>query len=829
MRKYIVRVLFSRQVLLLVFLLFLAMRIVHLQADPPQDLSWSLGLFFDEGVYNHNVRNQFLFGEWKLDEWNDYYYSAISTWMKYQVLKIIGVGRAQIRLISIAYSMFSLLFVYLAAKESYGKTTGFIALLLFGTNYVSLMYARIGMQDTQTLTVFIAAFYCWQAGMRRLDNQEKLWGVYMFLAGMTVFISYTYKNLFLYLLPVPFVALFVMFLIHFGNPQKRGQLLKACGVLLFGTSSVFFIWYFAFYRPNQRIITQFGSFFTKQQMFPYTRLSHFLRVARTNPLFAYFSHTPVILIGAFLTLLFMYVVLFSEKRRCLHHSDVYVMAWFWAVFLFTSIIAYRPTRYFLPLIPPLCLLTARGLGRLSRFSTLHFPKKLSMWLVPVAGLWLAMFFGFGLFPLRFRGIYRAPAFHFVPPARFDLLGGLVVAGGSLVILWIFFTRSWWKVMPVPRLVFPFLVIVLAASSLVFDGRWYYRWFRTARYDVVRTGEDLTNYLGDDAYIGGMNALGVAYDTPYRVLFSWDKFVNFRENPFEKYHLTHLFLGDGAGSEERRYYYRMYPQNMSGATLLQQYLIKNTTYTLFSLIEPHLKILSVNLPSNVGGDLKTVVQVSNSDFRNQRKVFVNWYLYSGELTDSATPVAIGRAQERWLFPQAQQTFSISGFLPAQAGTLTLLASWHEPQVQGYQAESAESIIGTVATDADAMGNKAVVSPPMNAGFLLYGHYRYGPPGAYEISCRIKVGDNREVAPIFRLEAVADYGKTVLRTMDVSGTIFHQAGTYQNIIMPFLIKSGQSHIEFRLYSYGKTRIWIDEIQSVVRQGVWWEQPIILQHDE
>ena len=195
-----------------------------------------------KGVYNHNARNQILFGQWKLDEWNDYYYSAISTWIKYQILKLIGVGRAQIRLISIVYSMLSLLFVYLAAKESYGSRTALIALLLFGSNYVSGMYSRLGMQDTQTLTIFIIAFYFWQKGLNVLDKQHRWWGVYLFLGGMAIFLSYTYKNLFLYLLPVPFVALVIYIVLQFQQARQRKQLFKAFAIFSLGTGfNVFFL------------------------------------------------------------------------------------------------------------------------------------------------------------------------------------------------------------------------------------------------------------------------------------------------------------------------------------------------------------------------------------------------------------------------------------------------------------------------------------------------------------------------------------------------------------------------------------------------------------
>ena len=131
---------FSRTFLILLFLFVLVIRVVYPLADPPQDLSWSLGLFFDEGIYNHNARNQVLFGQWELDEWNDAYYSILSAWIKYLVFWIFGAGRVQMRLISVVFSMISLGFVYLASKESYGKTTAIIATLLLGTNYISIMY-----------------------------------------------------------------------------------------------------------------------------------------------------------------------------------------------------------------------------------------------------------------------------------------------------------------------------------------------------------------------------------------------------------------------------------------------------------------------------------------------------------------------------------------------------------------------------------------------------------------------------------------------------------------------------------------------------------------
>ena len=240
---YLVNMLCSWKMAVLLLLIFLGSRVVHLTADPPKDLCWSLGLFFDEGMYNHNARNLLRFGEWRLDEWNDYYYSAVSTAIKSGVMCLIGVGRAQIRLISIAYSMASLLFLYLAARESYGKITGTLALFFFGANYFSTMYSRLGMQDTQTLTMFVVAFYCWQGGFYRLQQGRRRWGWWLFWAGAFTFLSYTYKNLFLYLLPTPFVALIAYIALNVRQTTIRKQGIAALTFLSAGFAAAFAIWF----------------------------------------------------------------------------------------------------------------------------------------------------------------------------------------------------------------------------------------------------------------------------------------------------------------------------------------------------------------------------------------------------------------------------------------------------------------------------------------------------------------------------------------------------------------------------------------------------------
>ncbi len=825
---HLLKFLISWQFALFLLLFFLGSRLAHLTADPPKDLCWSLGVFFDEGMYNHNARNLLRFGEWRLDEWNDYYYSAISTAIKYAVMRFIGAGRAQIRLISIAYSMVSLLFLYLAARESYGKATGTLALFFFGTNYLSTMYSRLGMQDTQTLTIFVVAFYCWQGGFYRFQQGRRRWGWWFFWAGAFTFLSYTYKNLFLYLLPTPFVALIAYIVLNVRHTTIRKQGLEALTFLAAGFAAAFAIWFTTFYYPNRHIITQFGDFFTKTQMFPSTKLLHFLKTIYITPVFAYFSHTPILLFGTLAMIGMLLFLLCTEKRTAFHPSDIFAFIWFWAVFAFTTMIAYRPTRYLLPIIPPMCLLTARGIGYMVEQAragrAIAFPHYVGRAAWGISGIWFVFVGIFAVAPLRLRGVFHAPGAPFNLPILRDVVFGLL--GALLLIAAI----AYWRERHLTTIFVScrrasLFVVALLSASLYFDGVWYHRWLASPAYVVEETGRDLMARLGDNAYIGGLNAAGVAFDTPYKVLCSWENFVNYRENPFEKYHLTHLFLSNDRGTEERRTYYRRYPREMSRATLLQQYLIKDTFYSLFSLVEPKLTILPETRHFSPNQPVDFSIRMTNYEFRKPREFQVNWSLYPQEFADALTPTSVGVAQTVRFEPKEERTVQVPGILPQQQGTYLLLASWQEIKEQQYEAESAQSPIGTIMEDAAASGGKVLQIAPGEKNFALYGQYAYLPSGAYHAAFRINVRKNMSSQPLFRLEATANFGETKIASREIRSEEIVATGEYRDIVLPFILSEGAGAIEFRIFSYGRAQMDIDNVSVAYREGAWLSSPITI----
>ena len=59
-------------ILALILVLAASIRVIHLRADPPANISASRALWTDEAFKNYNVRNKVLFDHWRVSEENDY-------------------------------------------------------------------------------------------------------------------------------------------------------------------------------------------------------------------------------------------------------------------------------------------------------------------------------------------------------------------------------------------------------------------------------------------------------------------------------------------------------------------------------------------------------------------------------------------------------------------------------------------------------------------------------------------------------------------------------------------------------------------------------------
>jgi Tol biopolymer transport system component len=128
---------------------------------------------------------------------------------------------------------------------------------------------------------------------------------------------------------------------------------------------------------------------------------------------------------------------------------------------------------------------------------------------------------------------------------------------------------------------------------------------------------------------------------------------------------------------------------------------------------------------------------------------------------------------------------------------------------YEAELSPRIIGTPTEDQDASNIQAVYTDKSdNAGFLMYGPYASYPPGNYVASFRLKVDKTPKKKPIIAIDVAADGGKTILARKELQKKDFLKNKHYQEFQLLYALQ-GTKTLEFRVYSFGVARIWVDKV--------------------
>jgi predicted membrane-bound mannosyltransferase len=174
----------------IIFITILALRLIHLEADPPLNLDWSGGFFGDEMALAHNARNKVLIGEWISDEWNPFIYSPLLTLLEYAFFSVLGVGLISLRLVNIFLLILGFWLLLITLRRDRDWPTALLAVGLLGFNYIFLMYNRIGLNDTFLVFPMPLTLYLWHRGLEK--------PLYFILAGVSAFICYITKATALY-------------------------------------------------------------------------------------------------------------------------------------------------------------------------------------------------------------------------------------------------------------------------------------------------------------------------------------------------------------------------------------------------------------------------------------------------------------------------------------------------------------------------------------------------------------------------------------------------------------------------------------------------------
>lgn len=350
--------------LLLLVALIVGLRVVSLDSDAYRGLSWDTGLFTDEGYYTHNARNLVLYGTEKTDDFNNNLLMPTIHYVQVGVFKVFGYGAIQARLISVVFSLLTLVIFWLALIRCFDMEVAVLATLILGLDHIHLLYNRMALMDTPAAFVMVCAFFAcirlWEevssdaivgnAGVAR-------WGL---IAGGLLGLVYATRGLGAILIPAPFIAYWLTRRQGYALEQKMGFVFSR---LVLGIGLVFVVYLLLWYLPHREALAHANRYHVGFQLMPHSpsRLWHNIWQALFGQAFLglapYLSRYSPITFFAVLTLFAGWRAV--SRLPLLGGFTARLLAvWLGAGWLLFAVVNYAPSRYYILVSPALAGLSA---------------------------------------------------------------------------------------------------------------------------------------------------------------------------------------------------------------------------------------------------------------------------------------------------------------------------------------------------------------------------------------------------------------------------------------------------------------------------------------
>jgi hypothetical protein len=573
--RRIEKIIFLAALFILIF--SMALRINAPRADLPSDITFSGSILTDEGNQCHNSRSKALYDEWFPDDWRITNYNPILPYIKLVVFRLFGVGMWQLRSVSFIFAFFSLLFFYLTLRSLYRPryVPALLGTVFLGINFLYVMYNKIGTFETSiTFWVILTIYF-----LEKYRVVEK--SFFLVLTGASAFMAFVFKSIMAYFLPLPFIACILLCLFHGeNNTFKPGKGVQQILFILAGILLISIPWYLFHYLPNKEWILSTPGKYMGRLMFP-TSLESAVHNFLTFNWKDQFYKIPIIWLGAVLYIPFFLRRLINRKLQL---TEATYALFFFAHTVVFFIMSYRPTRYFIPVIPAMIAMTIFLFTELA----LSRPEEKSRGgninnglLYTLDVLWLTIAAAFCFLPLISRYIYRFN----IPPITLRYPVGAAIVIGIVYIVKYFYHKLVWKKPDLRFLYIPFIILA-AAVSVYTDLSHYLKWNRDKVFTIRDISLELKEKL-DNAYIAGMTAPVAVLENKHKALWLYPDFVNWDDKTFEKYPLTHALLGTDV-SREIFHYFNTWPIRMGHAALLKVYHIKNYFLHLYSFVNPYIR-------------------------------------------------------------------------------------------------------------------------------------------------------------------------------------------------------------------------------------------------
>ncbi len=322
-------------------------RLAWLSSDPPPWLSWSTGLYTDEGFYTLDARHEVLFGTWAPGNFHDRLLSPLLSLLQQAMFTVFGSSLLTARLLSVAFGLVTVLLFWLALRRAYDARTADFGALLLGLAPPFALYNRLALQETPTVFWLVLGFLFWTQGR----------GLF---AGAALGLACVFKGLAVIALPVLWTA-GVPPTPNNGGAREvpRAAFLSALTPPLLGAGGILLLYLALWYAPHHAELSRMATFYRVYQVQPHSLVSLWLNIQRgliggergVVPYLLALASVPCGL-----------AICQCLKWREWTPSDRYLAVWLACGLGFCLLSSYAPSRYYVLFLPPLMGLAARGVA-----------------------------------------------------------------------------------------------------------------------------------------------------------------------------------------------------------------------------------------------------------------------------------------------------------------------------------------------------------------------------------------------------------------------------------------------------------------------------------
>ena len=523
-------------IILLFFLLFSGMRLVFINADAPQDLTISAAIYTDEGFKTYAARNFVLFGNWTWTSADEYENWAernpISTWLYVHTFNIFGINFFSVRIVSILFSILTMILLYFYCKRYWGDTCAYFALLLYGTNFFIIMFNRLGLFETHLNFYIMVILFAVTEMFKRIKSKHFFMSL-LFATGTILALAgafYT-KRSFLIIL----AGLFPGFCLYILNKRGISQIGLNRFLIIF--LILFGIMYFivAHFIDLQAILASIQVFGKPLALFiPVKNFDTLPALIGKGLYLEYiFLHPFTFSIAVISSIFTFYKYIFSNEKKTL---ELFLSSWFIFGFIILTIMNYHPARYYLLLVIPQIILVSTAFKTGDTDDIVQFVKEKQSFpfniMKAILPITMLLYSGIILYiylvPFTIRGklmriVYSAVLNNDIGSVLYILIPVSLFVITTMIVL--FLKRNSIKELLLNKNSGSIFLALILGFQIFHYGKWFF--FHDN--NLYRLNSELEEKLPDNAVLAGSWASGFSIGNSARPLVIQEKWLYNRKN------------------------------------------------------------------------------------------------------------------------------------------------------------------------------------------------------------------------------------------------------------------------------------------------------------